>query len=69
MKTIITRAAGGTKVVLSGDPFQVDNAFLDSASNGLVYVTERLKSSPMTGAVMFTKGERSPLAELAATYL
>ena len=69
IKTVITRAASGTKVVLSGDPFQVDNHFLDSASNGLVFVTEKLKSSPMTGAVYFTKGERSPLAELAASML
>ncbi len=69
VKTIITRAALGTKVVISGDPFQVDNAFLDSADNGLVYVTERLKRSPLTGAVMFSKGERGELAELAATLL
>ena len=69
IKTVITRAAGGTKVVLSGDPFQVDNHFLDSASNGLVFVTEKLQGSTMTGAVYFTKGERSPLAELAASLL
>jgi len=69
VKTIITRAAEGTKVVICGDPFQVDNPFLDASSNGLVHVTEAVKASPMTGAVFFTKGERSPLAELAATYL
>ncbi len=69
IKTIITRAANGTKVILAGDPFQVDNHFLDSASNGLVFATEKLKDSPMTGAVYFTKGERSALAELAATML
>ena len=69
IKTIITRAAEGTKVVISGDPFQVDNHFLDQHSNGLVFVTEKLKESPMTGAVFFTKGERSHLAELAATLL
>ncbi len=69
VKTIITRAADGTKVILSGDPFQVDNHFLDQSSNGLVYVTERLKDSPVTGAVYFTKGERSLLAELAASRL
>ena len=66
---MITCAASGFKVVLSGDPFQVDNHFLDSASNGLVFVTEKLKSSPMTGVVCFTKAERSPLAELAASIL
>jgi PhoH-like ATPase len=69
IKTIITRAANGTKVILAGDPFQVDNHFLDSASNGLVFATEKLKDSPMTGAIYFTKGERSALAELAATML
>ena len=69
VKTIITRAANGTKVVLAGDPFQVDNPFLDQNSNGLVYVSERLQSSPMTGSVFFSKGERSRLAELAATRL
>lgn len=69
VKTIITRAAEGTKVVLAGDPDQVDNSFLDSYSNGLVYVTERLRHSPVVGTVRFTQGERSPLAELAATCL
>ncbi len=69
VKTVITRAAEGTKVVLAGDPYQVDNHFLDQHSNGLVYVTERLKSSPITGTVFFSRGERSELAELAATQL
>jgi PhoH-like ATPase len=69
VKTIITRAAEGTKVVLSGDPYQVDNHFLDQHSNGLVAVTERLKDSPITGSVFFTRGERSQLAELAANIL
>ncbi len=69
VKTIITRAGEGTKVVLAGDPYQVDNHFLDQHSNGLVSVTERLKNSPVTGTVFFTRGERSALAELAATKL
>lgn len=69
VKTVITRAAEGTKVVLAGDPYQVDNHFLDQHSNGLVYVTSRLKSSPITGTVFFSRGERSELAELAATQL
>ncbi|MFN7955918.1 MAG: PhoH family protein [bacterium] len=69
VKTVITRAADGTKVVLAGDPYQVDNHFLDQHSNGLVYVTERLKGSPITGTVFFSRGERSELAELAATQL
>lgn len=69
VKTIITRAANGTKVILAGDPFQVDNPFLDQHTNGLTYVAERLKSSALTGSVFFTRGERSRLAELAATQL
>ena len=69
VKTIITRAAAGTKVVIAGDPYQVDNHFLDQHSNGLTYVTERMKISPISGTVFFTKGERSELAEAAATLL
>lgn len=69
LKTIITRAANGTKVVLAGDPQQVDNPFLDAHSNGLVYVAERLKNSAVTGTVTFSKGQRSVLAELGATLL
>lgn len=69
LKTIITRAASGTKVVLAGDPHQVDNPFLDAHSNGLVYVAERLKGSPVTGTVTFSQGQRSVLAELGATLL
>jgi PhoH-like ATPase len=69
VKTIITRAADGTKVILAGDPDQVDNPFLDSHSNGLVYVTERLRHSDVVGTVRFTQGERSQLSELAATCL
>lgn len=69
LKTIITRAANGTKVILAGDPEQVDNPFLDAHSNGLVYVTERLKGSSITGTVTFSQGQRSALAELGATLL
>jgi PhoH-like ATPase len=69
VKTVITRAANGTKVVLSGDPYQVDNHFLDQHSNGLVHVTERVRDSRFTGTVFFTRGERSRLSELAATRL
>lgn len=69
IKTIITRAANGTCVVLAGDPEQVDNPFLDAYSNGLVYTAERLKGSVLTGTVTFSQGQRSVLAELAATLL
>lgn len=69
VKTIITRAAEGTKIVLCGDPYQIDQQFLDQHSNGLVYVTERTKGYAESASVTFTKGERSRLAELAATAL
>jgi PhoH-like ATPase len=69
IKTIITRAAEGTKVVLMGDPFQVDNQFLDRNSNGLTYVCDKMKGSPIFGAVFFSQGVRSELAEEAANRL
>lgn len=66
LKTVITRAGNGTKIVLTGDPYQIDHPYLDSKSNGLTYVVERFKGRELFGHVMFRKGERSPLAELAA---
>ena len=69
IKTIITRAGEGTKVVLTGDPYQIDNPYVDSSSNGLTYLVERLKSLKITGHVTMMKGERSELAELAANLL
>jgi PhoH-like ATPase len=69
VKTIITRAAVGTKVILSGDPFQCDSRFLDQHSNGLTYVTERMKDQPRFGTVFIQSGVRSELSDLAATLL
>ncbi|BDV43464.1 hypothetical protein GURASL_23870 [Geotalea uraniireducens] len=69
IKTIITRAGEGTKIVLTGDPYQIDNPYVDSASNGLTYVVERFKEQAIAGHVIMTKGERSELAELAANLL
>jgi PhoH-like ATPase len=69
IKTIITRAGEGTKVVLTGDPYQIDNPYVDASSNGLTYLVERLKSLKITGHVTMMKGERSELAELAANLL
>lgn len=69
IKTIITRAGEGTKVVLTGDPYQIDNPYIDSSSNGLAYVVERFKEEPIAGHITLQKGERSDLAELAATLL
>ena len=69
VKTVVTRAGEGTKVVLTGDPYQIDNPYVDATSNGLSYVVERFKESPAAGHVTLRKGERSELAELAARLL
>lgn len=69
VKTIITRVGEGSKVVLTGDPYQIDNPYVDSRSNGLTYVVDRFKDQPMAGHVTLSKGERSALAELAANIL
>jgi PhoH-like ATPase len=68
-KKLITRAGKGTKVVLVGDVEQVENPNLDEVSNGLSYVTERMKGQPAFGHVTLKESERSPLAELAAKLL
>ncbi|MCX7933817.1 MAG: PhoH family protein [Planctomycetota bacterium] len=69
VKTIISRAGDGTKMVLCGDPYQIDNPYLDADSNGLTYAVERLKAHVIHGHVMLKKSERSVLAALAAEYL
>ncbi len=69
VKTILTRAGENTKVVLTGDPYQIDNPFIDSTSNGLSYVIEKFKKEGLSGHIMLLKGERSELAELAANIL
>ena len=69
MKTIVTRVGEGTKIVLTGDPNQIDNTEVNLSSNGLSTLVERFKDSPFSGHVRFTSGERSLLAELAATVL
>jgi PhoH-like ATPase len=69
IKTIVTRAGEGTKIVLTGDPYQIDNPYVDSSSNGLTYVVERFKEQRIAGHVTMMKGERSDLAELAANLL
>ena len=69
VKTIITRAGEGTKVVLTGDPDQIDNPYIDAASNGLTYVVERFKNEPLAGHITLSKGERSSLAERATELL
>lgn len=69
IKTIVTRAGIGTKVVLTGDIYQIDNPYVDSANSGLTYVVEKFKGHPIASHVTLTKGERSELAELAANIL
>lgn len=69
IKTIVTRAGQGTKVVLTGDYFQIDNPYVDSATSGLTYSVERFKGQRISAHVTLTKGERSELAELAANIL
>lgn len=69
IKTIVTRAGRGTKVILTGDVYQIDNPYVDSANSGLTYAVERFKGHPIAGHVTLTKGERSELAELAANIL
>lgn len=69
VKTVITRAGEGTKVILTGDRYQIDNPYVDATSNGLSYVVERFRTSPMAGHVTLRKGERSALAEAAAALL
>ncbi|PLX85185.1 MAG: phosphate starvation-inducible protein PhoH [Desulfuromonas sp.] len=69
IKTIVTRAGEGTKIILTGDPYQIDNPYVDASSNGLTYVVEKFKGQDIAGHVTLTKGERSALAELAANLL
>jgi PhoH-like ATPase len=69
VKTIITRAGDGTKIVLTGDPYQIDNPYVDSTNNGLVHVVNRFKNEKAAGHITMSKGERSELAELAANLL
>jgi len=69
VKTIISRAGVSTKVILTGDPYQIDNPYLDASSNGLTYVVERFKGQELFGQVLLTRSERSPLAALAASLL
>ncbi len=69
VKTIITRVGDGTKTIVTGDPYQIDNPYIDSASNGLAYLVERFKDEPISAHISLVKGERSPLSELAANLL
>lgn len=69
VKTIISRAGEGTKMVLTGDPYQIDNPYLDASSNGLTYVAERMKVHQLHGHLTLKTSERSALAAIAAESL
>ncbi|WP_328800349.1 PhoH family protein [Paenibacillus sp. LX16] len=69
IKTIVSRVGEGSKIILMGDPEQIDHPYLDAASNGLTYVVERFKQEGISGHIMLEKGERSKLAQLAADLL
>jgi len=68
-KTIITRVGSGTKIIFTGDPYQIDNPYVDSSSNGFNYVVSKFRTQPIAAHIELQKGERSELAELAANIL
>ncbi len=69
VKTIITRSGDGTKIVLTGDPGQIDNPYVDSQSNGLAVAADRFRGEKVAAHIVLNRGERSELAELAANLL
>ena len=69
IKTIISRMSEGSKIVLTGDPDQIDSPFLDRYSNGLAHACAKLSGEPIVAKIHLTKGERSATAELAALKL
>ncbi|MGN6725196.1 MAG: PhoH family protein, partial [Tepidisphaeraceae bacterium] len=69
VKTIASRVGEGTKLILTGDATQIDNPYLDSASNGLSYMVERLKGRGIVGHITLAKSERSELASLVTAVL
>jgi PhoH-like ATPase len=69
VKTLITRVGEGSKIVLSGDPYQIDSPYLDFSSNGLILANERFKGQDIFGAVYLETSERSPLSEMASRLL
>jgi PhoH-like ATPase len=69
VKTIVTRVGNGTKIIFTGDPYQIDNPYVDSSSNGFNYIVSRFRSEAVAAHIELQKGERSELAELAANIL
>jgi PhoH-like ATPase len=68
-KTIVTRVGSGTKIIFTGDPYQIDNPYVDSSSNGFNYIVSRFRDQAIAAHIELQKGERSELAELAANIL
>jgi PhoH-like ATPase len=69
VKTVITRMGQAAKIVMTGDPWQIDNPYVDGNSNGFTFLINRFRNEPLAAHVQLRKGERSPLAELAANLL
>ena len=69
VKTIVTRCGEGTKIIFTGDPYQIDNPYVDSSSNGFNYVISKFRDQGIAAHVELQKGERSELAEVAANIL
>ena len=69
VKTIVTRVGHGTKIIFTGDPYQIDNPYVDSSSNGFNYIVSKFREQSLAAHVELQKGERSELAELAANIL
>jgi PhoH-like ATPase len=69
VKTIVTRVGHGTKIVFTGDPYQIDNPYVDSSSNGFNYLVSKFRQEAIAAHVELQKGERSELAEVAANLL
>jgi len=69
VKALANRVGEGTRLVLTGDPAQIDHPYLDASSNGLIYLVDRLKREEISGHVLLLRGERSEVAELCARLL
>lgn len=69
VKTIVTRVGSGTKIIFTGDPYQIDNPYVDSSSNGFNYIISKFRDHPIAAHIELQRGERSELAELAANVL
>jgi PhoH-like ATPase len=69
VKTLVSRVGEGSKIILAGDPFQIDSPYLDVHSNGLVVTNEKFKGQPLFGCVFLETSERSELSKLATELL